>query len=164
MMGTRCGSVDPAIVTFLMEKENLSPAEMNAMMNKQSGLAAVSGVSSDCRDIVDAANAGNERARLAMDTFCYQIRKYIGAYAAAMGGVDAIVFTAGIGENNAPFRAKSMEGLEYLGISFDKALNESLSRPVKTTELSKKDSRVKVYLIPTNEELVIATDTADTLA
>jgi len=164
MMGTRCGSVDPAIVTFLMEKESLSPAQMNAMMNKQSGLAAVSGVSSDCRDIVDAANAGNERARLAMDTFCYQIKKYIGAYAAAMGGVDAIVFTAGIGENNAPFREKATEGLEYLGVSFDKELNNSLSRPVKTAELSKKDSRVKVYLIPTNEELVIATDTAETLA
>ncbi len=164
VMGTRCGSIDPAIVTFLMEKENLTPAEMNTLMNKSSGLASVSGVSSDCRDIVNAADAGNPRAALAKKLMCYQIKKYIGAYAAVMNGVDAIVFTAGIGENNWPFREGAVEGLDYLGVKLDKEKNKNQPRPAVTAELSAKDSKVKVFLIPTNEELVIASDTADIVA
>ncbi len=161
MMGTRSGAIDPAIVTFLMEKEGLTPAEMDTILNKRSGLESVSGVSSDCRDIVEAAANGNKRAALAKKVFCYQIKKYIGAYAAAMNGVDAIVFTAGIGENNALFREGAVEGLDYLGVKLDKAVNSSQPRPAQTALLSTEDSKVKIYLIPTNEELVIATDTAE---
>ncbi len=162
-MGTRSGAIDPAIVTFLMEKEGLSPSEMNSLLNKRSGLQGVSGEFSDCRDIEEAASAGHKGASLAKKLLCYQIKKYIGSYAAAMGGVDAIVFTAGIGENNAPFREKAVEGLEFLGIRMDKEANRNQPRPAEIACLSAPDSAVKIYLIPTNEELVIATDTADAL-
>ncbi len=158
-MGTRTGSIDPAIVTFLMEKEKYTPSEMNELLNKSSGLLGVSGVSSDCRDIHAAAEAGNARAALAENVLTYQIKKYIGAYAAAMGGVDAIVFTAGIGENNAPFREKATDGLEFLGVKLDKEKNNNVPRPLVSTLLSTAESAVKVYMIPTNEELVIASDT-----
>ncbi len=159
LMGTRCGDMDPAIVPFIMSKENMNADEVNAYLNKKCGLLGVSGVSSDCRDVTAAIEAGNERAKLAMNMLGYQIKKYIGSYTAAMGGLDAIVFTAGIGENTASIRELACADLEYLGVEFDKDANNSVSRPVKTTCLSKDGSRVKVYIIPTNEELVIASDT-----
>lgn len=159
LMGTRCGDIDPALVPFIMEKENFTPDEVNAYMNKKCGFLGISGVSSDCRDLEAAIKDGNERAALALRMFGYQIKKYIGAYSAAMGGLDAIVFTAGIGENTPYVRTLACEGLEYLGVSFDEAVNANVPRPVGVTRLSREDSRVQVYLIPTNEELVIASDT-----
>ncbi|NLW88483.1 MAG: acetate kinase [Clostridiaceae bacterium] len=156
-MGTRCGDIDPAIVTFLMEKEGLDMKGIDALMNKKSGVLGVSGVSSDFRDLEDAAAHGNDRARLAMDIFCYQCRKYIGAYAAAMGGVDAVVFTAGIGENNSNVRRDSIRGLEFLGLAIDDSANDGL-RGV-AMDLSAPGSTAKVLIIPTNEELAIARET-----
>ena len=158
MMGTRCGAIDPAIVPFIMEKENMTPSEVEAYMNKKCGFDGISGVGSDSRDVQRAMNEGNERAKLAFDMLCYQIKKFIGAYSAAMGGVDAIVFTAGIGEHTPYIREHALEGLEYLGVKLDKERNtfEHSSEPVK---LSMDDSKVLVYMIPTNEELVIAADT-----
>lgn len=163
-MGTRSGSIDPAVVTYLMDKEGWSIAQTNAYLNKSCGLLGMSGISSDCRDILSAAEQGNADARLALDVLSYQIKKYIGAYAAAMGGLDAVVFTAGVGENQAIIRKQSTEGLEFLGIDFDEAANAAVTRPAQTTCLSKPGSKVKVYLIPTNEELVIAMDTAEIAA
>ncbi len=160
IMGTRSGSIDPAVVTFLMEKESLTPAQANDLLNKKSGLLGVSGKHSDFRDCKLAAeNEGDERAATAIDILVYQVKKYIGSYAAAMGGVDAIVFTAGIGENNAALRSLACRGLEYMGVEFDDEANDAITRPAKTTCISKPSSRVKVYLIPTNEELVIAEET-----
>ncbi len=159
LMGTRCGDMDPAVVPFLMSKEGFTPDEMNTFMNKKCGFLGVSGVSSDCRDIEAAIAQGNQRAELALHMLGYQIKKFIGAYAAAMGGLDAIVFTAGIGENTPSVRALACEGLEYLGVSFDGEANTHVQRPIQTTCLNRADSRVQVYLIPTNEELVIASDT-----
>ncbi len=161
IMGTRSGNIDPAVVSFLMEKENLSVAEINNILNKKSGFLGVSGISSDCRDVCAAMREGDKRAKLTIDILGYQIKKYIGAYSAAMGGLDAIVFTAGIGENTPIIRALACEGLEYLGVEFDTEVNENVPRPISTTCLSKETSKVKVYLIPTNEELVIASDTAE---
>ena len=160
IMGTRCGAIDPAIVPFIMEKENMTAAEVNNYLNKKSGFLGVSGVSSDCRDLCAAAKEGNKRAALAIDMLGYQIKKYIGAYAAAMGGLDAIVFTAGIGENTAIIRELACEELDFIGAVLDKDVNNNVPRPINTTCLSTKDSRVKIYLIPTNEELVIASDAA----
>lgn len=159
IMGTRCGDMDPAIVPFIMEKEKFTPDEMNVFMNKKCGFFGVSGVSSDCRDIEAAIAKGDKRAALALHMLGYQIKKFIGAYAAAMGGLDAIVFTAGIGENTPSVRALACEGLSFLGVDFDREANQNVQRPIKTTCLNLPDSRVKVYLIPTNEELVIASDT-----
>ena len=158
LMGTRCGAIDPAIVPFLMEKLNMNASEIDAYMNKKCGFLGISGVGSDSRDVEGAMNAGNERAKLAFDMLCYQIKKYVGAYAAAMGGVDAVVFTAGIGEHTPYIRENALSGLEYLGIKLDKERNTfgHSDIPVK---LSSDDSRVAVYMIPTNEELVIAKDT-----
>ena len=158
MMGTRCGAIDPAIVPFIMEKENMTAKEVEAYMNKKCGFEGVSGVGSDSRDIQKAMDEGNERAKLSFDMLCYQIKKYIGAYSAAMGGINAIVFTAGIGEHSVYIREKALEGLEYLGVKLDKQRNDFAhsSTPVK---LSTDDSPVLVYMIPTNEELVIASDT-----
>ncbi len=160
IMGTRSGAIDPAIVTFLMEKENLTPGEMNNLLNKKSGLLGVSGKHSDFRDCrLAMENEGDARAKAAIDVLAYQVKKYIGAYAAAMGGLDAIVFTAGIGENNNIIRAMPCRGLEYMGVEFDDAANDAIKRPATTTCISKPSSRVKVYLIPTNEELIIAEET-----
>jgi len=156
MMGTRCGSIDPAIVPILMQKKGLDNAGMDKYMNKECGVLGISGISSDFRDLEDAANKGDEKAQLALDMFCYQVKRYIGAYAAAMGGVDAIVFTAGVGENDIGTRAKVCKGLEFLGVELDAERNNVRG---KVTEISKADSKVKVFLIPTNEELVIARDT-----
>lgn len=158
-MGTRCGSIDPAIVTFIMEHEGYTPAEMSDYMNKQCGLLGVSGLSSDCRDLGDAVAAGNQRAKLAVNILTYQIKKYIGAYTAAMNGLDALVFTAGIGENRDEIRAAACADLDWLGIKLDAAINEKTRLQSDIVKISAADSRVPVYVIPTNEELVIASDT-----
>ncbi len=158
LMGTRSGAIDPAIVTYLIEKENMTAKEAESYLNKQCGFAGISGVSSDSRDLEKAMKAGNKRAKLAYDMLCYQIKKYIGAYSASMGGLDAIVFTAGIGEHSPFIRANALAGLEYLGVKLDLEKND-FGHSGTPVELSAADSRVKVYMIPTNEELVIAKDT-----
>ena len=158
LMGTRCGDIDPAIVCTVMDKHNLSAQEMDTLMNKKSGVLGISGVSSDFRDLGEAAAAGNERARLALDMFHYQVRKLIGALAAAMGGVDVITFTAGVGENGIEDRAAICEGLEYLGAELDAERNNVRG---KDALISTDDSACKVYVIPTNEEIMIARDTKD---
>lgn len=158
VMGTRCGDVDPATITFLMNELNVSADEMNNIMNKKSGVFGVSGVSSDFRDIEGAAAEGNKRAQLALDMFNYRVKKYIGSYAAAMGGVDAIVFTAGLGENAKETRQEICRGLEFLGFEFDAEGNNVRG---KAAEISKAGSKVRVFTIPTNEELVIARDTME---
>lgn len=158
VMGTRCGDIDPAIVKFIADKEGLDFAGVDVLLNKKSGVLGVSGVSSDFRDIEEDAEKGNDRAALALKVFAYRVRKYIGAYAAAMGGIDAVVFTAGLGENSASMRAAICEGLEFLGIEIDPEKNNTRG---KETEVSKYDSKVKVLLIPTNEELMIARDTKE---
>ena len=158
-MGTRCGNIDPAIVTFLMKEEGLSVDEVNDLLNKKSGVLGISGISSDFRDIEDAAfNKNDRRAKLALKIFEYKIRTTIGAYAAAMGGVDAIVFTAGVGENGPETREKCLEGLEFLGVEIDKEANNVRG---KVREISKAGCKVKAFVIPTNEELVIARDTLE---
>ena len=161
LMGTRSGTIDPAIVPFLMEKEGWSAQQANQYLNKNCGLLGVSGVSSDCRDISAAADNGDVDAKLALDLLAYQIKKFIGAYAAAMGGLDAIVFTAGLGENQASLREDCLKGLEFLGIDFDVNANNNVKKPAGATCLSKLSSKVQVYMIPTNEELGIAKDTAE---
>lgn len=158
-MGTRCGDIDPAIVPYIMNKTGMNADEMNEYMNKKCGFLGVSGVSSDCRDVSAAAKAGNKRAKLALDIVSYQIRKFIGAYTAAMGGLDAIVFTAGIGENDWEMRESVCSKLGYFGVEFDAEHNANLPRPLTATEISKPTSKVRVFMIPTNEELVIASDT-----
>ncbi len=156
VMGTRCGDVDPAVVTFLMKELGLTAAEADDMMNKQSGILGVSGVSSDFRDVEEAAGAGNKRAQLALNIFYYRVKKYIGSYAAAMGGVDCIVFTAGLGENSPETREAVCEGLEFLGVKIDKAKNNFRGRK---EDVSAADAKVKVLVIPTDEEMMIARDT-----
>ena len=129
VMGTRCGEIDPAILTYLMKKEGLTPDQVDNYLNKKSGVLGISGISSDFRDIEEAANAGNERAQLALDVFAYKVRKYIGGYVAAMGGVDAIAFTAGLGENSITMRDKICLGLEYLGTRIDPVKNNVRGKP-----------------------------------
>ena len=158
LMGTRCGDIDPAIVLHVMDNHNLSTKEMDMLMNKKSGVLGISGVSSDFRDLGQAAAEGNERAQLALDMFHYQVRKEIGAFAAAMGGVDDITFTAGVGENGIEDRAAIAEGLEYLGAKLDPQRNNVRG---KDALISTDDSTVKMYVIPTNEEIMIARDTKD---
>ena len=158
LMGTRCGDIDPAIVLNVMDNHNLSTKDMDKLMNKQSGVLGISGVSSDFRDLGKAAGEGNERAQLALDMFHYQVRKEIGAFAAAMGGVDVITFTAGVGENGIEDRAAIAEGLEYLGAKLDPQRNDVRG---KDALISTDDSTVKMYVIPTNEEIMIARDTKD---
>ena len=159
-MGTRSGAIDPAIVTFLMEKEHLSTSEMSNLLNKQSGLLGVSELSSDSRDIENAIADGNAKAILADEIMCYQIKKYIGSYAAAMGGVDAVVFTAGLGENNAALRSHVCSDMKFLGIELNEEANAKAVRQSNIVKISTDASHVQVYVIPTNEELVIARDTA----
>ncbi|MEO2506244.1 acetate kinase [Clostridium paraputrificum] len=156
VMGTRSGSIDPAIVLYLINELKYSTEDVNTLLNKKSGVLGISGVSSDFRDIEDAAAKGDERAILALDIYHYRIRTQIGAYAAAMGGVDAIVFTAGVGENGPETREACLEGLEFLGVKVDKEKNNVRG---KVREISTEDSTVKAFVIPTNEELVIARDT-----
>ena len=153
-MGTRTGSMDPAVMTFLMNK-GMSAKEIDNLVNKQSGVAGVSGVSSDFRDLSAAAEDGNERAKLALDMFAYQVKKFIGAYAAAMGGIDAVVFTAGVGENDAATRKAIVSGLEFLGIKIDDAKNEKRG----TVDITADGASVKTLVIPTDEEMMIAIDT-----
>lgn len=159
LMGTRCGSIDPAIVGFIMDKHNLDTKAIDNIMNKESGVFGISGVSSDFRDLEEAAEKGHERAQLALDMFAYQCRKIMGSYIFAMGGVDALVFTAGIGENDALIRRLICENLESFGIELDEEKNSSIRG--KDADLSTESSKVRVLLIPTNEELMIAQDTAE---
>ena len=158
IMGTRCGSIDPSVVAFLQTKEGLSPDEVNTVMNKKSGLLGISGVSSDKRDLSEAAAAGNKRAVLACDMLNYQIKKLVGAYAAAMGGVDAIVFTGGIGENDKDVRLAVCTDMEFMGVKIDPAKNDFRG---EERCISTPDSKVQVWVIPTNEELLIARDTKE---
>jgi len=157
LMGTRSGDLDPAVILHIMGREELSLHEANALLNKHSGLNGISGISSDMREINKAADEGDRHAALARDIYCYRLKKYIGAYTAAMGGLDVIVFTAGIGENSPVIRQMTCEGLQFLGIELDPGKNESAV--AKETEISSQKSKVTVFVIPTNEELVIARDT-----
>ncbi len=164
-MGTRCGDIDPAIVPYLMEKEHFTPDEINAVMNKKSGFLGISGFSSDSRDLETAiaegpSNPRYTRAKLAVEMLAYQIKKFIGSYTAAMNGLDAVVFTAGIGENNPHLREMVCENMEFYGIEFDKRANDAAPHVSENTKISAASSKVAVYVIPTNEELVIAQDTA----
>ncbi|HXL03391.1 MAG TPA: acetate kinase [Bacillota bacterium] len=158
MMGTRSGDIDPAVVFYVMKHENLTIDEMDSLLNKHSGLLGVSGISGDMREIEAAVKSGDERAKVAFDIYEYRIRKYIGAYAVALDGVDAIVFTAGIGENSPFLRQRVCEGLGFLGVTIDPEKNNSRGKEVNITG---EDSKVKVLVIPTNEELVIARDTLE---
>lgn len=159
MMGSRSGSVDPGVLTYLMEKENLSTRQINDIINKKSGLVGVSGVSSDMRDIENAIEQGNERARLAMDMYFYYILKYISGYIAVLGGVDAIIFTGGVGENQPIMRKYVCDSLAFLGVDFNNELNDRIKG--RETELTFPNSKVRVAVIPTNEELAIAIDTEE---
>jgi acetate kinase len=157
LMGTRCGDIDPSIILHVMAREELSLHEANTLLNKHSGMQGISGVSSDMRDIIEESQKGNRGAQLAFDIYCYRIKKYIGAYAAAMGGLDVLVFTAGIGENSPLVRKKCCENLGFFGVKIDDERNEEGVRIEQ--QISSDDSKVKVFAIPTNEELVIAIDT-----
>ena len=160
MMGTRSGDIDGGAITFLEKKLNLDADGMSNLLNKKSGVLGITGESSDMRDVENAANAGNERAKLALDMYFYRIKKYIGAYAAAMGGVDIIVFTAGVGENQIGMREAVCNGLEFLGVKFDAKKNNVRG---EEAVISADDSKVIVTVIPTDEELMIATDTMNLL-
>lgn len=156
IMGTRCGDIDPAIIPFIMEKENLSIEDVNNVMNKDSGVLGISGVSSDFRTIEEEADKGNERAQVALDAFAYRVRKYIGSYVAAMDGVDTIVFTAGIGENSSSMREMICSKLSYFGVDIDHELNQERGKEIN---ISSDKASLSVLVIPTNEELMIARDT-----
>lgn len=158
VMGTRCGDIDPAITTFIMEKECITSQDLNNLMNKKSGVLGISGVSNDFRDLENAVAEGHERADLALEIYHKRVKKYIGAYAAELGGLDAVIFTAGLGENSAETRKAICEGLEFLGIEIDDSKNNVRGKErIVTTEAS----AVKVILVPTNEELMIARDTLE---
>ena len=159
MMGSRCGDIDASAVTYLMDKLGKKPQEMADYLNKQSGVLGITGISSDMRDVENAAQEGNKRAKLALEMYDYRIKKYIGAYAAALGGVDAIVFTAGVGENQTGTREQACAGLEFLGIKIDKAKNATIHG--EEAIISTLDSKVKVVVVPTDEEIVIARDTKE---
>ncbi len=158
LMGTRSGDIDPALVLHLLSKEELTVGDMNTLLNKHSGLQGVSGVSSDMREIMEAVDEGNERAGIALGIFTYRLKKYIGSYTAVLGGVDAVVFTGGIGENSPRVRADTLEGLEYLGLQIDGKKNEQMVG--EEGDITAEGSGVRTFVIPTNEELVIANDTA----
>jgi acetate kinase len=157
VMGTRCGDLDPALVLYVMGKENLTVGEATAMLNKHSGLVGISGISSDMREIENEVEKGEERAELALDVFAYRVRKYVGAYAAAMGGIDAVTFTGGIGSNSPEVRARSLRGLEFLGVEIDRDSNQGCVG--RDEEISVEGSPVRVFALLTDEELVIAMDT-----
>ncbi len=161
MMGTRCGTMDPSVLTFIGEKENLSFAEINDMCNKKSGLLGVSGLSNDSRDVCDAADNGNYRCKLATTMQEYQVLKCIGSYVAAMGGADAIVFTGGLGENNSRIRQNICDKLSFLGITCETEINKQRGKEIR---ISTPDSKVAVFVIPTDEELVIARDTVEVIS
>jgi acetate kinase len=157
MMGTRAGNLDLGAFTFIMEKEGMDLEQANKMINKQSGMQGVTGISPDMREVREEAAKGNQRAELGLKMYDYRVKKYIGAYTAAMGGVDIIVFTGGIGENDDETRKGSLSGLEYLGIRFDNSKNEGVRGEQKV--ITADDSDVTAIIVPTNEELVIARDT-----
>ncbi|MBE6632375.1 MAG: acetate kinase [Ruminococcaceae bacterium] len=161
MMGTRCGSIDPAIVPLLMEKEGLTAKEVDTILNKKSGMLGLSQTTSDNRDIEEGAKAGNVRYQMIEKMLCHQLTKYIGGYAAAMGGIDAVVFTGGIGENNPQYRTRVAEKLEFLGVHIDEEMNKKAFRSSEEYDITTADSKVKMLVIPTNEELVIARDTKE---
>jgi len=156
LMGTRSGDIDPSVILYIMGKEGITLGEADTLLNKHSGLQGISGVSSDMREILAEKKNGDKKAQYAFDVFCYRVRKYIGAYAAAMGGLDGVVFTGGIGENSPEVRKASCEGLEFLGIAIDDSSNQSSE---KEKIISTQESTAKVLVVPTNEELVIALDT-----
>ena len=158
IMGTRSGDIDPTCIEFIAHKENITLEEAMTIINKKSGVLGISGVSSDFRDLEEAANEGNERAKLALDAFCHHVKKYIGSYIAVMNGVDAIVFTAGIGENSPEVREQIMEGFGFIGATIDPVANKVRG---KETLISTPDSKVKVFCVPTNEELAICRDTVE---
>jgi acetate kinase len=155
-MGTRCGDIDPEVVTILMEKENLDVKGISTLLNKKSGVLGISGVSSDFRDLHDAADNGNKRAKLAIDVFCYGVKKFIGEYIAVMNGVDALVFTAGVGENNSVARKQILDNMDFFGIKIDEEKNKIRGQEI---DISAPDAAVKTLIIPTNEELAIARET-----
>lgn len=157
IMGTRCGDIDPGIITYIMNKEDLSIGEVNSMLNKHSGLVGISGLSSDVRDILEGMKEGHVGATLAYNMYVQRMRKYIGAYAAEMNGIDTIIFTGGVGENSTLIRKEVSAGFTYLGLQLDDELNENISS--RERKISSPESRVDVYIIPTNEELMIARDT-----
>jgi len=157
LMGTRTGAVDPSAVTFVANKHGFTPSEMSDYMNKKSGFLGISGISSDNRDITAAAQNGDKRAQLAREMLIYQIKKYIGAYAAAMNGLDAVLFTGGIGENSDDVRKEVCENMEFLGLKLDNAANDGVRGQLK--KISAADSKVEAWIVPTNEELLIARDT-----
>lgn len=157
LMGTRSGDIDPSILFYLIEKEELSLANVHALLNKHSGLLGLSGYAADMRDLIAEAEDGDRRSQEAIDVFCYRAKKYIGSYAAALNGVDGIIFTGGIGENSAYIRHRILQNLEYLGVELDEQRNENIP---EDTKISSDASKVGVYAIPTNEELVIAIDSA----
>ncbi len=162
MMGTRCGSIDPAIIPIIMKKENITAEQMDTIMNKKSGILGVTGgVTSDNRDIEEGARNGNERYQLVESMLCHQLTKYVGGYAAAMGGIDAVVFTGGIGENNPQYRTRVAEKLGFMGVEIDEELNAKAKRTSVEYDISTKDAKVRVLVIPTNEELMIARDTLE---
>jgi len=156
-MGTRCGDIDPAIVTFLMEKKGWTPAEANNVLNKKSGVLGISGISSDFRDLEEEAEKGNARAQLALDVYVYKVKKYIGAYAMILNGLDVLVFTAGLGENSPLIRQKICEGMDYLKMWIDEEKNQVRGKEIDVSTVA---SMGRILVIPTNEELVIARDTA----
>ncbi|MBR0450396.1 MAG: acetate kinase [Oscillospiraceae bacterium] len=159
IMGTRSGGIDPSIVTYIANKENLTPDQMSDLLNKKSGFLGVSGVSSDCRDVQSAAAAGNERAKLTIDILVHQIKRFIGGYAAEMGGLDAVLFTGGIGENDSTIRERICSEMEFLGLTIDPELNKEASR--EEAVFSAPDSKVIAMVLPTNEEIMIARDTKE---
>lgn len=159
MMGTRCGSIDPAIVPFLMQKEGLTASEIDTILNKKSGILGISEFTSDNRDIEDGAKNGNERCVLVENMLCHQITKYVGGFAAAMGGIDAVVFTGGIGENNPKYRSVVGNNLKFMGVEVDEAKNAKAMRTSDENDVSTADAKVRMLVIPTNEELMIAKDT-----
>jgi len=157
MMGTRSGDIDPAIVPYVMNKEDLTLSEVNSMLNKHSGMLAISGTSSDMREITEAMQEGDKNSKLAFEMYIYRLKKYIGAYAAAMNGIDVLVFTAGIGENSSIVREAVCNGISFLGIELDTEANNIRSSDIR--EITTAKSKIKVLVVPTNEELLIARDT-----
>jgi acetate kinase len=164
MMGTRCGDIDPAIPAFMMQKENLSAKEIDGILNKKSGVLGITGRFTDRRDVIENANAGDKRCQLSLDIEAYRLKKYIGAYMAIIGRLDAVIFTAGVGEMGWPIREKAIEGLEHLGICLDKERNRGAMTRKRETLITTDDSPVKVYVIPTDEELVFTEDVAAILS
>ena len=161
-MGTRSGDVDAGVLTLIMEKEEIDYSSLNTLLNKHSGLLGISGISSDMREVESAAAEGDERASLSLKMYDYRVKKYIGAYAAAMGGVDLLIFTGGVGENGCETRENICRDLDFIGIDFDRQKNDGVRG--KEMVISKKGSKVTVMIVPTNEELVIATETRDIVA